>query len=256
MGGRCVNGCRATSTTIQVRRHQLRPPLSPSQAATWNCCSSATSLTGTWILAGATVLPGSRLGVPATTVPGTWLTFWEGTPTSLWGSSPHASTSATASRLRLSPRGCGGCTAPGSKSPSWPSKVREGPLCWPWAAALLRDYEPDWESGEKPKGWGEGAFQFTFGEQNYQLELEKKNWWLRHKALGKMNMKKGAGISFFPLDLRPELSNHAPPPPPLLKIIFIAGILLWKTMKKLSKLGRGCMKTPFACPDSFDASFW
>lgn len=29
MGGRWVNGCKATGTTTQVRKHQLSPPLSP-----------------------------------------------------------------------------------------------------------------------------------------------------------------------------------------------------------------------------------
>lgn len=129
-----------------------------SPGATWNCSSFVTSPTGTWTRAGATVSPGSRLGAPATTVHVTWQTSSEGTPTWVWGSSPRASTSATATRRSL--RGCGGCTARGSKSPSWPSKIT-----------------------------------------------------------------------------------------------FIAGILLWKIAKEVSKPGRGCMKILFVWPDSFVASF-
>ena len=122
-GTRINNDGEPTSRTGKAGH----PPLSlcsvPRPDATWSCSSFATSPTGIWTLGGATVSPGSRLGVPATTVRGTWPTSCGGTPTWACGSSRRASTSATRS-ARPSQRGCGACTALESRSPSWPLKVR------------------------------------------------------------------------------------------------------------------------------------
>lgn len=74
--------------------------------------------------------------------------------------------------------------------------------------------------------------------------------------VGNEILKMGGGQGFLSFLSIWDLNSLLPHSPPFLKIIFIAGILLWKIVKKPSKPGRGCTKIPFDYPDSFDAFFW
>lgn len=205
VGGRWINACKAIST---VNTSRVLCSL-PSWVATWNCSSCATSLAGTWTLAGAIASPGSPLGVPATTAPATWLTFWGGTPTSAFGSSPHASTSARITRL--SPRACGGCTALGPKSPSWPSKVGGGPFC----PAQASSCHPGWQFRlRRARGETRGTenctrilVHFWSPKLSARIRGKERTAWTQGWAL-----KRGGGFLAFLL-IR-DLSSIAPLPLP------------------------------------------